>query len=956
MAKGQFQSVVREIRQLATVHNTADQSDGDLLRAFLSDNDQPAFSALVGRHAAMVLSVCRRVLHHTQDSEDAFQATFLLLARQAASIRKTASLAAWLHGVAYRMATNARRAASRRRNRENQSPSAPAANPAWSAAWREVQAVLDEEIERLPEIYRQPFVLCCLENRSGAEVAQQLGQKEGTVHSRVARARKKLQERLAKRGVSLAAVLGAAALSGNTALSAAPAALIASTVQAATHLAAAPAPGVAALLEGANPALALPKVKTAVLLLLSTLAVGVAGAVMPAQREAVAVPEDSQQVAAPPQGQPKEAPPAKPDVKTPRQPKSLEENPDAVTVGGRVLDPEGKPFTGAKLYLWVDYNFEKPVPPKVRATSGPDGRFDFTFAKQDVAAIEEPWVNDWAAPWRQALVLAAAPGYGAGWANMAAFEKGEVALRLVKDDVPVQGRLRDLQGRPVVGAVVQVRSIGSLYRPRWAGLKESVTTDRDGRFILTGIGHGREATLRIASATTELLLPGVNTGTAAGATLDLVAGPTKPVEGTVRARDTGRPLGGVVVLAKHADFNIMNDDPHGVRAVTDDQGRYRLEGLPKAKQYEVTVQPRPDQGYLSATQWVADTQGLKPIPLDFTLRRGVTVRFRLIDKETRQPIRGLMQYTLARDNPLWPEAVAPYNPQLILPPRVWFPGHTTDKDGFIQFVAYLGRGAIFASAGRGSPPYFKARLDPEDEKKGYYPLSKGEPNNGFLHLSNGYRVIDTDRTDKPLTFDIEFSRGRDVPGKLLGPDGKPVLGATAYGLTFDAALLYRDGREPPLEQQVLKTDGFTALGVYPKEPRTLSFGHKDRKLIGYMVVNGTEEGPLRVRLEAWGALTGRLVDEQGKPVAGALLRLHYPELPRPGLLWHDLEFRTDPQGRFRVQCLLPRQEHGLSVVGDAKRAITPTAPEKLTRLSVAAGAVQDLGDVKVKAVAVKKVE
>jgi hypothetical protein len=89
-------------------------------------------------------------------------------------------------------------------------------------------------------------------------------------------------------------------------------------------------------------------------------------------------------------------------------------------------------------------------------------------------------------------------------------------------------------------------------------------------------------------------------------------------------------------------------------------------------------------------------------------------------------------------------------------------------------------------------------------------------------------------------------------------------------------------------------------------------------------------------------------------VAGALLRLHYPELPRPGLLWRDLEFRTDPQGRFRVECLLPRQEHGLSVAGDAKRAITPAAPEKPIKLSVAAGMVRDLGDIRVKVVPVKE--
>src|SRR5262249_52628489 len=138
---------------------------------------------------------------------------------------------------------------------------------------------------------------------------------------------------------------------------------------------------------------------------------------------------------------------------------------------------------------------------------------------------------------------------------------------------------------------------------------------------------------------------------------------------------------------------------------------------------------------------------------DVSLRRGVIVRFRLIDKETRQPVRGLVQYTPATGNPLWGEAVAPYG-NLILP-RCFLNRHVQDKDGYFQFVVYPGHGVIFANAGERSR-YAQGRLDPEDEKKGYYPLSKGEPNNGFV-FSNAYRVIDTQKTDKVLTFDMEFT-------------------------------------------------------------------------------------------------------------------------------------------------------------------------------------------------------
>jgi RNA polymerase sigma factor (sigma-70 family) len=952
-----LQAVVREIRHLATVPKAKDRTDGDLLRTFLSDNDQPAFTELVRRHAPMVLSVCRRVLYNAQDAEDAFQAAFLLLARQAASIRQTESLAGWLHGVAYRMATNARRAASRRRRHETQSTAVSPPNPAWTVAWREVQAVLDEEIQRLPEVYRQPFVLCCLENRSCAETARQLGLKEGTVWSRVARARQKLQVRLTKRGVALTAVLGAAALSGNTALSAVPPSLISSSIQAATHVAAAPttvsglvSPNVAALVEGGNRGMVLTKGKTLMLLLLTALGVGVAGASVLAQREGPPTPAKPRQETAPP-NRPKEPPVGRTGAVALRPQAPLGESGDTVTVAGRVLDPEGRSFAGAKLLLWLDYNVEKAIPPKVRATSGPDGSFRITFAKHDILDIEEPWINARAEPWRWAKIIAAARGYGCGWADLGLQEKRELTLRLVQDDVPIKGRVLDLQGRPIAGAHVWLKNIESWYRPSWEGLSGELTTNQDGRFTLTGVGRERHVTLGIAGPSIELksvelaAKPPAGGKPADGVYVEVVVGPSKPIEGTVRARDTGKPLAGVEVFSVPGTSNGAVYEYQGPRTVTDRDGRYRLLGLPKAGQYNVLVRPKPGQPYLTSSKLVADSEGLKPLTLNFDLRRGVPVRFRLIDKETCRVVRGSVQYTPAKTNPLWAEAVAPYRPGLILPPRVWFDSHTSDRDGFIQFVAYPGHGAIFASAGWGCPPYLKARLDPEDVKKGYYPLGKGDPNNGFVDIVDGYRVVDTDRVDRPLTFDIELTHGRALTGTLSGPDAKPVTGAGAYGLTFDASASRPDMlRETPLAQQVLKTDAFTALGLYTREPRTLSFVHKDRKLVGYVVVHGTETGPLTVRLEPCGALTGRLVDAQGQPLKGVRLRLHYPELPRPGFLYQDLEFPTDEQGRFRVEWLLPARPHGLSVVADAKLRITLAAPEKLKNLSVTAGEVKDLGD------------
>src|SRR5262245_48989275 len=188
-------TIVRQVRSLSAAPHAGAQTDAELLRAFTASSDPAAFAALVQRHGPLVLAVCRRVLHQLQDAEDAFQATFLVLARKAASVSQHASLSGWLHGVAHRIALNARRAAARRRRHEGQAKSMHPPTPAWEAAWREVQLLLDEEVQRLPEKYREPFVLCCLESQSCAEAARRVGVKERAARSRLAEARRRLDAR-----------------------------------------------------------------------------------------------------------------------------------------------------------------------------------------------------------------------------------------------------------------------------------------------------------------------------------------------------------------------------------------------------------------------------------------------------------------------------------------------------------------------------------------------------------------------------------------------------------------------------------------------------------------------------------------------------------------------------------------------------------------------------------------
>jgi RNA polymerase sigma factor (sigma-70 family) len=254
--------------------------DAQLLARFLTNHDESSFTTLVQRYGAMVWGLCVRLLGQTPEAEDAFQATFLVLVRKAASLRSPESLGPWLYGVAYRTALKLRGQRARRAARETLLPEQIAeerAEPIWS----DLRPILDEEINRLPTKYRLPVLLCYLQGLSSEEAAQRLGCAKGTVFSRLSRARDLLRRRLVRRGVEVSAGALAAVLTENAALRAAPSlALREITIRTSLLLAAGTvgqtlsAP-LAALVEGVVRSMFLSKVK---FVAIAVLAVGIAGA------------------------------------------------------------------------------------------------------------------------------------------------------------------------------------------------------------------------------------------------------------------------------------------------------------------------------------------------------------------------------------------------------------------------------------------------------------------------------------------------------------------------------------------------------------------------------------------------------------------------------------------------------------------------------------------------------
>jgi RNA polymerase sigma factor (sigma-70 family) len=209
MARRQLEQFIGTVRRGILARDGAGMTDGELLGVFVQHGDAAAFEALLRRHGSMVWSVCCRVLHDPHEAEDAFQATFLVLLRKADCIRLPDRLGGWLHGVAHRTALEARALIARRRQQERSLDALPHPEVRAESPWREWLPLLDGEVRRLPDKYRLPLVLCELEGRSRKEVAGQLGIPEGTLSSRLAYARKRLADRLSRRGVALSTgVLG----------------------------------------------------------------------------------------------------------------------------------------------------------------------------------------------------------------------------------------------------------------------------------------------------------------------------------------------------------------------------------------------------------------------------------------------------------------------------------------------------------------------------------------------------------------------------------------------------------------------------------------------------------------------------------------------------------------------------------------------------------------------------
>jgi RNA polymerase sigma factor (sigma-70 family) len=962
---------VRYLRGRLALQLCDRESDEQLLHAFQSHGDQRAFAGLVHRHGPMVLHVCRRVLGHQQDAEDAFQAAFLVLARNVAGLRKKSSLASFLHGIAYRTALKVKQAAARRRKHENQAPARQAAGPADDLSWREVRTLLDEEISRLPEAYRSVFILCCMESLSQAEAARRLGLNVRTVSSRLAEARKRLRLRLARRGVELTAVLGAAALATPPA-SALPAPLLAKTIEAAAageNLAGVISPSVAELMRSASAAAWLSKSKVAAAILLVAVLLSGAGAWIYRPWVANALdpaPQQAEQPAAKVAEKP-EAAPSKPATA-----KSLE-------IQGSVRGADGKPKAGAQLLLLGHDGAVKRV-----GVSAADGHF--TIALPDKSTRH----------WGQWLV-AQADGAAIDFLDLYQLKLDKpVELRLIADNV-IRGRVFSTEGKPIAGVRVAAESIEAYgknsldtFRAAWmklwaggrgtgmvkqiysgVGALFATITNADGRFILQGMGAERTVRLRLSGA--GIADTSVWVGNRAGldpkpfnqAIFDnagknhlnyrwdilsgpdvrVVAQPEKVISGVVTDADTGKGQPGVVVRLIRDSDEMVHFPP---QALTDAQGRYAIHGVRKTNRYLVAIDCNKDTGYMASQVWADDTIAHHPVRADLKVKKGVILTGKVIDGATGDRIQGFVMVTVLRGNPFGREYPT-FSEMIMLP---WDSGDETDADRAFRVVTIPGPVLLMAKTQGKSRIHYKGtgadrRYPQYFGNGGYFSYNSMWPLQGIWN-----KVLEIKPGAAVVQQDIVLERASVVAVvHVQDAEGRPLAGAWAD----------MNGPRNYVPYGWLESDSCSVYGEPIRQPQLLVFYHPGTKLVGTRILKAEadEKEPAVVKLGPPGALKGRLLDTDGKALAGVIIDLRY--LDRAAERTHEeiydaKQIVTDAAGAFTVDRVIPELRFQLSFQVSKRRQFEPAARSAKAALQVKPGECRDLGAVTLRLLSQKKDE
>ncbi len=586
---------------------------------------------------------------------------------------------------------------------------------------------------------------------------------------------------------------------------------------------------------------------------------------------------------------------------------AIDDSEDMITVHGTVVDPDGQPFGGATVQVlrWYwDPDVERK--PLSSTTSNATGRFTISFRKSQFDVdLRRPDM------WKEATVVATSPKYGPDFVSLRDHKATEdVSLRLVRDDVPLSGRLVDLEGNPIAGVTVRIGGLAAdddedltpwLEAVRrgeliWqaanthlekstphnpADLPGELVTDSDGRFRFSGAGRERRIDLAFegpsiarssAVVVTRKMSPMVGiTGmadpkwnqkvTIYGADFEIALMPTQPIVGTVRDAATSELLPGVEIHSyRMTEFGISAGK--AIRVKSDNEGRYRLVGMPKGSGRQIIAVPSDEQPYLMREFDVPDQPGLEAVECNLDLHRGVWITGRITDKQSGKPVGApaqvWMYYLPFRDNP-FAQALPEYDSDGNT--HGYQDQYQVRADGTYRLVGLPGRAIIGLTAWhQGYPDGMGSEsIEGIDKKTGHFNTFRA-PLSPSRKWPTAMKEVDIAEGTANIEFDFALDSGRSLQITTVDAAGEEVQGASVYGVK---------GRSSGWQD----FDGasFEAIGFTPPLKRTMLFHHKVRNIGQVIQVEATDESTksITITLQPCATIRGRLVDDNEVPLSGA---------------------------------------------------------------------------------------
>jgi RNA polymerase sigma factor (sigma-70 family) len=874
-----------------------------------------------------------------------------VLAHNACSIRDPDRVATWLYGVALRAGRKARARTARQRIHEKGGemdamskaavePSAPPADQALLD--RERAEALHGEIDRLPDAFRSPVVLCYIEGLTVEEAARRLRCPSGTVRSRLARAREKLRRALTPRGFVLPGAALAAILDSRPASASISPHLGDLTARAAIRYAArqAVAATETALAREVLRAMTIHKLRTTALALMLMAAFGTSALFIAGARAMNDKPRDAPAAALTQTAAKRDTPP--------------HTAPGRMLVAGRVLDPQGKPIPNATVMVFAtlkqpwranDVPRTSGAVPIAHAVADDSGRF----------RVDTPRTSS--SRYHRVGATALAPGFAIGWSTIDPDQDEPSTEITLQPEQAIQGRIFDVQGRAVPDVRISVWFIKRILHrnpdvgpgqaegptlswsqindlPGWPG---PAITDALGRFNLRGLGRG----LRVALSINDPRFP-LQTiwhdidGNLDSKQLTIALEPARIITGRITYADTGAPV-------PHSGLSVESYEKNVITSTdfrADGEGQFRANPT-LGERFDVIAHPPDGQPYLSVSKRLDWPKGAVERAIELALPRGVLIRGKVTEVGTGAPVAGAAVRYVApsrRD--------AEFN-------RLDNPA-TTSADGSFAIAVPPEPGQLIIQG-----PSDDYVLQEISNRQGI----EGQPG-GYRRYAHGFTAYSPKPGSDRLEVNAALRRGATVKGRVIGPDGRTVQDAWIIGRTIlrpfpTVYRLWRGG-----EHDIAHNGRFELHGLDPDAAVPVHFLEPQGKLgaTAYLPGKSPAGEAVVIRLESCGTATARLVDPAGKPVAGfrasgMITMVVTPGAPtrmavQNGQLFADEDIltRIDPinhaegpvseaNGRISFPALIPGANYN---VRSGPRGRPPSFRKDFT---VQSGEMVDLGDI-----------